>query len=206
MHRRLILDENAIKAWRETISTGTLSCDIRRILVTGRSELIDCMTFRVACWAATLAVVGLRKMVCRAAIVAGECFVDGIKSNRPLNSASIISVWETAWGGFYLCSLGCAGEDILACRSYCGQGGCIGSVIPTGYSRECDRHIPETLTKLTSTVAQITIAQMFHVRSGDLSSNTLAATIKLMAAAQMLHSSATVRIESFRKPLTRSQK
>lgn len=33
----------------------------------------------------------------------------------------------------------------------------------------------------------MTISQIFHVRSGDLSSNTLAATINLIAAAQMLH-------------------
>jgi heme/copper-type cytochrome/quinol oxidase subunit 4 len=40
--------------------------------------------------------------------------------------------------------------------------------------------------RLTSTVAQITISQIFHVKSGDVSSKTRAATISLMAAAQML--------------------
>jgi heme/copper-type cytochrome/quinol oxidase subunit 4 len=40
--------------------------------------------------------------------------------------------------------------------------------------------------RLTSTVAQITISQIFHVKSGDVSSKTRAATISRMAAAQML--------------------
>lgn|SRR5688572_16333376 len=48
------------------------------------------------------------------------------------------------------------------------------------------RYLPETLIRLTSTVAQITISHMFHVKSADLSSNTFAATISLIAAAQML--------------------
>ena len=65
--------------------------------------------------------------------------------------------------------------------------------------------MPETLIRLTSTVAQMTIGQMFHVRSADLSSNALAATIKLIAAAHMLQLSATVSTSSIREPLTRSQ-
>jgi hypothetical protein len=56
--------------------------------------------------------------------------------------------------------------------------------------------MPETLIRLTSTVAQTTIAQMFHVRSADLSSNTLAATIKLIAAAQILQLSAAGSTDS----------
>lgn len=164
------------------------------------------MTFKVGYWAATTAVVWVGEMVCRAGFIVGRWLAGGVESDWPLGLASTVGIWVTAQAGFGSCSWVCTGEDVLAGRSNCRKRSYRELAILIDNSEEWDRNIPETLIRLTSTVAQITISQMFHVRSGDVPSNTLAATITLIAAAQMLHLLATTSIGSIVTSLTKSQK